>query len=53
MREFVAACLVCGVITAGAAAVLDRFLQEPMSVAFAGTKRTNLRSPAVSAEHSR
>lgn len=36
-----------------AAAVLDRFLQEPMSVAFAGTQRTNLSSPAVSAEPSR
>jgi hypothetical protein len=35
MREFIAACLVCGVIAAGAAVVLDRFLQEPVSVAFA------------------
>jgi hypothetical protein len=35
MREFIAACLVSGIIAAGAAIVLDRFVQEPVSVAFA------------------
>lgn len=35
MRAFIAACLVAGVIAAGAAVVLDSFVQEPVSVAFA------------------
>ena len=35
MRAFIAACLVAGVITVGAAVVLDSFVQEPVSVAFA------------------
>jgi hypothetical protein len=35
MREFIAACLVAGVIAFGAAVILDNFLQEPASVAFA------------------
>jgi hypothetical protein len=35
MRTFIAACLVAGVIAAGAAVVLDTFVQEPVSVAFA------------------
>jgi hypothetical protein len=35
MRAFIAACLVAGVIAGGAAVILDNFLQEPASVAFA------------------
>jgi hypothetical protein len=35
MREFIAACLAAGVIAFGAAVILDNFLQEPASVAFA------------------
>ena len=35
MRMFIAACLVIGIIAAGAAAVLDNFVQEPASAAFA------------------
>jgi hypothetical protein len=35
MREFIAACLIAGAIAFGAAVILDRFLQEPVSVAFA------------------
>jgi hypothetical protein len=35
MRVFIVACLVTGVIAIGAAAVLDNFVQEPSSAAFA------------------
>ncbi len=35
MRAFIAACFVVGVIALGAAAILDDFLQEPSSAAFA------------------
>ena len=35
MRAFVAACFVAAVIAVCAAAILDNFLQEPASVAFA------------------
>jgi hypothetical protein len=35
MREFILACFVAGVIAAGFAAILDNFVQEPASVAFA------------------
>jgi hypothetical protein len=35
MREFIVACLVAGVIAVGAAAILENFVQEPASVAFA------------------
>jgi hypothetical protein len=35
MREFIVACLVAGVIAVAAAAVLDNFVQEPSSAAFA------------------
>jgi hypothetical protein len=35
MRAFIAACFVAGVIAVGAAAILDHFVQEPVSVAFA------------------
>jgi hypothetical protein len=35
MRVFIAACLLAGVIAVGAAAILDNFVQEPASVAFA------------------
>ena len=35
MRAFIAACFVAGVIAVGAAAILDNFVQEPVSVAFA------------------
>jgi hypothetical protein len=35
MREFIVACFVAGVIAVGAAAILDNFVQEPASVAFA------------------
>jgi hypothetical protein len=35
MRAFVAACLVATVIAVGAAAILDSFVQEPVSVALA------------------
>ena len=35
MRIFIAACLIAGVIGTGAAVVLDTFVQEPVSVAFA------------------
>jgi hypothetical protein len=35
MREFIVACLVAGIIAAGAAVILDNFVQEPASVAFA------------------
>jgi hypothetical protein len=34
MREFIAACLVAGIIAVAAAAVLDNFVQQPSSVAF-------------------
>ena len=34
MRVFIAACLITGVIAVGAAAVLDKFVQEPSSAAF-------------------
>jgi hypothetical protein len=32
---FIAACFIAGVIAAGAAIILDNFVQEPASVAFA------------------
>ena len=35
MRAFIAACLVAGIIAAGAAVVIASFVQEPVSVAFA------------------
>lgn len=35
MRAFIAACLAAGVIATGSAVVLDSFVQEPVSVAFA------------------
>jgi hypothetical protein len=35
MREFIVACLVAGIIAAGAAVILDNYVQEPVSVAFA------------------
>jgi hypothetical protein len=35
MRVFVASCFVAAVIAVGAAAILDNFVQEPASVAFA------------------
>ena len=35
MRVFIASCLVAGVIAGAAAVILDRFVQEPVSVAFA------------------
>jgi hypothetical protein len=35
MREFIAACLVAGIIAVAAAAVLENFVQEPSSAAFA------------------
>jgi hypothetical protein len=35
MRVFVVACFVAVVIAVGAAAILDNFLQEPSSAAFA------------------
>jgi cobalamin synthase len=35
MRAFILACLVAGIIAGGAAAILDNFVQEPVSVAFA------------------
>jgi hypothetical protein len=35
MRAFIVACLVAGVVAVGAVAILDHFVQEPVSVAFA------------------
>jgi hypothetical protein len=35
MRAFIVACFITGVIAVGAAAILDNFLQEPSSAAFA------------------
>jgi hypothetical protein len=35
MRAFLCACFVAAAIAAGAAVVLDHFVQEPVSVAFA------------------
>jgi cobalamin synthase len=35
MRVFIASCLVAGVIAGAAAVILDKFVQEPVSVAFA------------------
>jgi hypothetical protein len=35
MRAFVASCLVAAVFAVGAAVILDNFVQEPASVAFA------------------
>jgi hypothetical protein len=35
MRIFIAACVVAGVIAVGLAAILDDFVQEPSSAAFA------------------
>ncbi len=35
MRVFIAACFVAGVIAFGAAVILDNFVQEPASAAFA------------------
>jgi hypothetical protein len=35
MREFIFAFFVAGVIAAGAAVILDNFVQEPASAAFA------------------
>jgi hypothetical protein len=35
MRPFIAACCVAGLIAVSAAVILDHFLQEPASAAFA------------------
>jgi hypothetical protein len=35
MRPFIAACVVITLIGVGAAVILDRFVQEPVGVAFA------------------
>ena len=35
MREFIVACFVVGIIAFGSAVILDTFLQEPASAAFA------------------
>ena len=35
MRALISACLVAGVIAGGAAFILDNFVEEPVSVAFA------------------
>ena len=35
MRSFIAACLIAGIIAVGSATVLDYFVQQPASVAFA------------------
>jgi hypothetical protein len=35
MREFILACFFAAVIAAGVAVILDNFVQEPVSVAFA------------------
>ena len=35
MRVFIVACLVVGIVAVGTAAVLDSFVQEPASAAFA------------------
>jgi hypothetical protein len=35
MRPVIAACLVATILGVGAAVILDRFVQEPVSVAFA------------------
>ncbi len=35
MRIFIAACFAAGILAVAAAAVLDRLVQEPVSVAFA------------------
>jgi hypothetical protein len=35
MRVFILSCIVAGVIAVAAAAILDNFVQEPASVAFA------------------
>jgi hypothetical protein len=35
MRSFIAACLVAAVIAVGAAGILDHFVQQPSSAAFA------------------
>jgi hypothetical protein len=35
MRVFIAACFVAGIIAVGATAILDKCVQEPVSVAFA------------------
>jgi hypothetical protein len=35
MREFILACFFAAVIAAGVATILDHFVQEPVSVAFA------------------
>jgi hypothetical protein len=35
MREFIVACFVVGMIAFGSAVILDNFLQQPVSVAFA------------------
>jgi hypothetical protein len=35
MREFIVACFVVGIVAFGSAVILDYFLQQPASVAFA------------------
>jgi hypothetical protein len=35
MRVFILSCIVVGIVAVGAAAILDNFVQEPVSVAFA------------------
>jgi hypothetical protein len=42
MRPFIAACVVAGIIAVGAAAVLDHFVQQSSSAAFARPSSTRL-----------
>ncbi len=42
MRSFIAACVVAGVIAVGAAIVLDNFVQQSSSAAFARPGSTRL-----------
>jgi hypothetical protein len=40
MRAFILACFVAGIIAGGAAIILIKFMQEPVSVAFAEPSST-------------
>jgi hypothetical protein len=42
MRTFIAACVVAGIIAVGAAIVLDNFVQQSSSTAFARPSSTRL-----------
>jgi hypothetical protein len=42
MRSFIAACVVAGIIAVGAAIILDGFVQESSSTAFARPSSTRL-----------